>query len=83
MLVICRSNCGKLSERTELSALIDLPLQLADQTINELHEFLGNDKSVLSSDDILSNEQHSIDDLKSQYECCRTVTFCLRYLKLF
>ena len=67
-------NFCKLSERAELSALVDLPLQLADQTINELHEFLGNDKSVLSSDDILSKAQYSIDDLKSHYERCRTVS---------
>ena len=58
MVVIYYVNFSNLCEFTELSALVDLPLQLADQTINELQDILGNDKSVLSSDDIKSKHSN-------------------------
>lgn len=61
-------NLCKSSEHAELSALVELPLKLADQTVDELKDFVGNEKSLLCSDDILSKAQQSVYDLKSLYE---------------
>lgn len=62
--------------QASLVSEVDLPVKIATQVITDMDNFLSDQSCILSHDDIVSNAQKSISDLKALYESCRSKAMC-------
>ena len=62
--------------QASLVSEVDLPVKIATQVITDMDNFLSDQSCILSHDDIVSNAQKSISDLKALHESCRSKATC-------